>query len=284
MIHTPRHLALVVFDLAGTTVDHGCFAPIAAFLGAFADVGVAVTPDAARGPMGLKKIDHIRELTRLPEVAEQWQAAQGREFTEADVHDIYARFVPRQLAVVEEHGELIPGLLDTLAYLRERGIKTGTTTGYFGEAAEIAYRAAARQGFEPDSHVNPEHVPAGRPAPWMIYRNMEAAGVYPAAAVLKIGDTVPDVLEGRNAGVWTVGVTRTGSEVGLTAEAFAALEPSEQLAQLSAAETKLLDAGAHAVVESVADLPALIPRIEALLAQGEQPTGETHALSTAGVG
>jgi phosphonoacetaldehyde hydrolase len=88
---------------------------------------------------------------------------------------------------------------------------------------------------------------------------------------VKVGDTVPDVGEGRSAGAWTVGVARTGSEVGLTAEGLAALPGPEQARRIARARQTLAAAGAHEVVESVADLPALIPELDARLARGERP-------------
>jgi phosphonoacetaldehyde hydrolase len=68
----PR-IRLVVFDWAGTTVDHGSRAPVAAFVRAFAGHGVEVTPDEARGPMGLHKRDHIRAMLQMPAVARRWR-------------------------------------------------------------------------------------------------------------------------------------------------------------------------------------------------------------------
>ena len=43
----------VIFDWAGTTVDYGCFAPVKAFMEAFAHHGVPVTMEETRKPMGM---------------------------------------------------------------------------------------------------------------------------------------------------------------------------------------------------------------------------------------
>ncbi|HVU90519.1 MAG TPA: phosphonoacetaldehyde hydrolase [Pirellulales bacterium] len=265
-------IRLIVFDWAGTTVDHGCFAPVVPFVEALGHFGVQVTIDEAREPMGLGKRDHLKTLLQMPRIREQWQARHGRAWTEEDLDRAYhEQFVPRQLASVRDHSELIPGLLDAVAWLRNRGIKIGTSTGYFGDAARLAYAAAAEQGFRPDHNVTPDEVATGRPAPWMIYRNMEALGVYPASAVVKIGDTVPDIAEGLNAGVWSVGVTHTGSDVGLSAKDYAALAPAEREARADRARIRLVNAGAHLVIPSICDVPALIATIERWLAEGELP-------------
>ena len=272
MLITPTEIRLVVFDWAGTAVDFGCFGPVTPFVTTLARHGVRVTPAQARGPMGLHKKDHLRALLRLPDAAAQWRQAHGRDWTEADVEGLYERdFVPLQLDEIHQHSRLIPGLLDCVAVLRRQGIKIGTTTGYFREAAERVFAAAREQGYAPDLNVLPDEVSAGRPAPWMIFRHMEKLGVWPPAAVLKVGDTVPDIHEGRNAGAWSVGVLHSGSEVGCTEEEFAALPAGERQARVAQARATLLDAGAHAVIPTVADLPGLIADVNARLRRGERP-------------
>lgn len=255
-------LKLVVFDWAGTTVDHGCFAPVAPFIEVFRAAGIELTVEEARGPMGLHKRDHIAALFQLPRVAEWWQSRHGHRPDEADIDRLFADFIPRQLAVVKANSQLIPGLLEAAAELRRRGAKLGGTTGYFREAAELCQEAAREQGYAPDANLCTEDVPQGRPAPWMIFRLMEQLNVYPPTAVVKIGDTEPDMGEGRNAGVWTVGVAASGSDVGLTVAELAALAPNERAARIEAAKKKLFAAGAHYVIDTVADLPALLPTLE----------------------
>ncbi len=133
------------------------------------------------------------------------------------------------------------------------------------------YRRAAEQGYRPDHCVCAEEVPAGRPAPWMIFRTMEALGVFPPAVVVKVGDTVPDIAEGRAAGTWSVGVVRSSSEVGCTLPEWTALPPPEQQRRSSSCRAKLLAAGAHAVVDTLAELPALIDEFNGRLGRGEKP-------------
>jgi len=269
---TPKRIALVVFDWAGTTVDHGCFAPVAPFVEALAQFDVPITLEQARAPMGLGKRDHLRAILQSSEVAAAWQKRHGRAWTEDDVDAAYHQhFVPRQLESVRRHSHLLPGLLDTVVWLRNRDIRIGTTTGYFTEAAELCYEEAAQQGYMPDCNVSPGAVKVGRPAPWMIYRIMETLDIYPPAAVVKIGDTVPDIAEGLSAGAWSVGVSRTGSEVALTAEELSALPEHSQRERIDRAAKTLSQAGAHAVIESIADVPALIAQLETRLAAGERP-------------
>jgi phosphonoacetaldehyde hydrolase len=255
-----NNIRLVVFDWAGTTIDHGSLAPVAPFVRAFASRGVAVTSDEARGPMGLHKRDHIRALLHAPAIANRWRERHQREASDVDIGQLYEAFMQLQMEVLGEYTQLVPGALACVDELRSRGIRIGATTGYFRAAAERVYAAAAAQGYRPDCCLCAEDVRAGRPAPWMIFRIMEALDVYPPVSVLKVGDTVPDIEEGRAAGAWSVGVLQTGSEVGCTEAEWRVLPAAEQRRRLETARSKLLAAGAHAVIETLAELPALISR------------------------
>jgi phosphonoacetaldehyde hydrolase len=241
------------------------------FVRAFAAQGVEVTPEEARGPMGLSKKDHVRALLRLPAVARRWRERHGGNATEDDVDELYRRFRTLQLEVIDEFAEVVPGLLDCVGVLRGRDVAVGATTGYFREAAERVYRRAAAQGYRPDHCVCAEEVPAGRPAPWMVFRTMETLGVFPPAAVVKVGDTVPDVGEGLSAGAWSVGVVRSSSEVDCTALEWAALPPPEQERRREGCRAKLLAAGAHAVIDTLSELPAVLDELDARLGRGEKP-------------
>ncbi len=270
-MQTATEIKLVVLDWAGTTIDYGCLAPTGAFVAAFAARGVAVTTADARGPMGTHKKDHIRAMLRAAGVAAGWRAAAGRDWTEADVEDLYRDVTPRQLAAAERHSALVPGVVELARTLRAAGVKIAGTTGYFRAAADAVLAAAARQGYAPDFNICADEVPAGRPAPWMIFRCMEALGVYPPAAVVKVGDTVVDVEDGRNGGCWSVGVIDSGSEMGLSADAFAALAEDEKEARRAAIGNRFFGAGAHAVIDSLAELPALVAEFATCLGRGERP-------------
>jgi phosphonoacetaldehyde hydrolase len=105
----------------------------------------------------------------------------------------------------------------------------------------------------------------------MMWYAMAKLGVYPAAKVVKVDDTAPGIGEGIAAGTWTVGITLTGNEVGLSAAALAALSEAGRAAHRARAGAVLKQAGAHLVIDSIADLPKAIDAIEAQLAAGETP-------------
>ncbi len=264
-------IRLVVLDWAGTTIDFGCLAPAGAFVAAFATRGVAVTPAEARGPMGLHKKDHLRAMLRQPALAARWKAAVGHDWTEADVEELYRDVTPRQVEAAARYGTLIPGVVEVVAALRSRGVKVAATTGYFREAAAVVQEAARRQGYVPDFAIGADDVSAGRPAPWMIFRCMEALGVYPPAAVVKVGDTVVDIEDGRNAGCWSVGVVDSSNEMGLSEAEFRELPAAELDRRREAIRRRFLESGAHAVLTELRELPAFVDSLAERMRNGERP-------------
>ncbi len=268
---TFTHLKAVVFDWAGTMVDHGSKAPMGVFQRAFAHFGVDISIDEARGPMGMAKRDHIATLIRLPRIAAQWEQRHGRAPGEADIDAIYDVFVPLNVEVVTDFAGLIPGAAETAAHLRAAGLKIGSTTGYTRDIMAPLLPLAAAQGYAPDNLVCAGDLAAGRPTPLMMYRTFLDLDVWPAAAVVKVDDTEVGVAEGLNAGCWSVGVALTGNVFGLDAAETDALSQDAFDARRAVAYGKLTRAGAHFVIDSVADLPDVLDEIEGAMARGDRP-------------
>lgn len=264
-------LKAVIFDWAGTVVDFGSRAPMGAFVEVFRRFGVEISIDEARVPMGLPKWDHIAALGRIPRVADAWQAAHGRPFATGDVDAIYEVFVPLNAEIVTDFADLVPGVLETVAELRARGLKIGSTTGYTRDIMERLAPVAAAQGFAPDNLVCAGDLASGRPGALMMYRTFLDLGVWPAWACVKVDDTEPGILEGLAAGSWTVGVAASGNAMGLSYEELEALDDDDYLDRYERAEGTLRRAGAHIVIESVEDLIGAIDEIEGRLRRGERP-------------
>jgi phosphonoacetaldehyde hydrolase len=261
----------VILDWAGTTQDHGVFAPAVVFIDVFKKWGVEITMDEARAPMGLFKLDHIRAITRMPSVARRWREIKGRDVNEDDVQGMFADFQPLQVTAMETYATLIPGTVGIVTEMKRRGYKIGSTTGFMRAAADVALREAEKQGYVPDSTVCADEVPAGRPEPWMVLQNMRNLRVFPPSAVVKIGDTKIDIDEGLNAGVWTIGLSATGNYVGRSLEEFEALPFDERRDLVVKADDMLRRQGAHFVVESIRDVLPCLDEIEDRLRRGEQP-------------
>jgi len=132
-------------------------------------------------------------------------------------------------------------------------------------------KEALQRGYAPDATVCATDVPAGRPEPWMCLRNAEKLGIYPMEACVKIGDTIPDVEEGLNAGMWTIGLGKSGNELGMNEREIAALPADRLQAGLERAYRRMAAAGAHFVVDTIADVLPVIERIDERIAAGERP-------------
>lgn len=264
-------LEAVIFDVAGTLLDFGSCAPAGVFVEVFAAEGVAITLAEARGPMGAEKRQHLRELLFAPAIAGRFAARHGRQPDEADVDRLYAAFVPAQLACLPRYADLVPGALETCRALRARGVKLAANSGYSRDMLEVCLAEARRQGLELDDAVAASDVARARPRPAMCLLNAARLAVSDVTACLKVDDTVPGIEEGLAAGMWTVAVAVSGNEVGLPLGEWRALPAAEQARLRARAADRLARAGAHLVVDSVADLPAAVAAIEARLARGERP-------------
>lgn len=275
MTATTPHPALqaVVFDWAGTILDFGSRAPMAAFVELFQRYGVAISIAEARVPMGLAKWDHIHALGHTPRIAAEWLRVHGRAFGDADCDELYRVFTPMNAASVRHHAELIPGALTTVRALRAQGLKIGSTTGYNRPIMDELVPLATAQGYVPDNLVCAGDMASARPGPLMMVRTLSDLQVWPPRAVIKVDDTAPGIQEGLAVGCWTVGLAVTGNTLGLSLQEWQALDAVQQQQMRAQATQQLREAGAHYVIDGVADLPPVVEDIRARLSRGESPVG-----------
>jgi len=267
----PTQIQAVVLDWAGTVVDFGSFAPTQIFVEAFAEFGVAVSLQEARGPMGMGKWDHIRTLCNQPQIAARYQAVRGRLPSDADVTALYERFMPLQIEKIALHSALIPGALEAIAALRAQGLKIGSCSGYPAVVMEKVIALAKHNGYVADHVVATDDVPNGRPHPAQALANVIALGVSDVAACVKVDDTWPGILEGRSAGMWTVALTCSGNALGLTYEQYKGL-PADELARERVRIAQMFEGSRpHYLIDTIVELPAVIAQINARLARGEMP-------------
>lgn len=264
-------IAAAIFDWAGTVLDFGCMAPVDAFRQVFADAGVPILVAEARAPMGAAKREHIALILAMPEVQERWQCHLGEASTEQDVDRLYAAFLRVDAVHVKRYSALIPGARETIETLRNRGIRIGSTTGYPREVMTNLLPLARAQGYVADHCCTVSNVARGRPWPDMCLANAMALNVPDVRACVVIDDSPSGLAAGRAAGMWAIGIAASGNEVGLSLENWSALDTAEQQRLLVPARQRLHDAGAHLVIDSIADLIPVIDAIEAQLADGAAP-------------
>lgn len=249
----------VIFDWAGTTVDYGCFAPVQAFIEAFAHFNIMVTTEETRKPMGMLKIEHIRTMLKMDRIAAAWKKEYGRPADAKDVQAIYEQFEPKLMAILKNFATPKPYVVETVEQLRAIGLKIGSTTGYTDSMMALVVPEAASQGYAPDIWITPDSTSGkGRPYPYMIFENMRKLQLTAVKNVMKVGDTVSDIKEGVCAGVLTVGVIEGSSELGLSEAEFNRLSETEKQTRCSAVERTFRNAGADYVIKNFAALPDLI--------------------------
>ncbi len=269
---TTTTIRAVVFDWAGTIVDFGSLAPMGAFVRLFANHGITISIAQARVPMGLPKLAHIEALGAMPDVAAQWQLVKGHAFSADDAAALLQEFVPMSAASALEHSDFIPGFLDSYAWLQEQGIGVATTTGYTRFIMEPLIAKAAEAGFAPARTICCDDVALSRPSPLGMQACMASLDLTGQSEhVVKVDDTAPGLQEGINAGCWTVGVAASGNALGWSWDQWVHASEDEREHALQDARTALRDAGAHEVIDSVADLRAALAAIEARITAGQAP-------------
>lgn len=265
-----KTIQMVVFDWAGTTVDYGSSAPAQVFEQIFRQEGIHFTRQEINGPMGMEKKDHIRALLSSTSGRQQWEQIHGAAWTEEDVERLYQNFEAALFQMVADRSQPLDGVAETVAALREQGLKIGSTTGYTSHMMEQVLPGAAAGGYAPDCVVTPDVVGSGRPGPFMLFACMRQLQVYPPRCVVKVGDTVADIREGKNAGAWSVGLLTGSNLVGLTEEEAAVVSPEEWEQRRTAAADRYREAGADLVLDSIRDLPRAVEELNRRLAKEEE--------------
>lgn len=251
-------IQMVVFDWAGTTVDYASSAPSVVFDRVFSEAGIHLTKEEINRPMGMEKRAHIRQLLSCESGSSQWMQVYGRPWSEEDVDQLYEKFETMLYSVVAEYSEPIPGVVETVEKLREQGLKIGSTTGYTSKMMEQVIPRAAQLGYQADCVVTPDVTGAGRPTPFMLLECMRQMNCYPPRTVVKVGDTVVDIAEGKNAGAWSIGILAGSNLLGLSREEYEKMGSEELEKRKSETAEIYRQAGADIVIESIYDLPAAV--------------------------
>ena len=226
-------IQLAMFDMAGTTVNDevdGHPLMVISMMRAFAKHGIALSSDAINQHRGKQKLEAIQTL--LCEVAELPPA--DAEHIGDSVYRDFLHELESNLASISE----IDGATEVFRYLKSRDIYVGVGSGFpMGVVQTIISRLGWLDEGLLDYVGSAEQVGVGRPNPKMIHDAMEQLNITDGRKIVKIGDTVVDVQEGKNAGAWTVAVL-TGSQT----------------------ETQLMAAAPDYILSSIRELTTLIPR------------------------
>jgi len=220
-------IRLVVFDIAGTIIeDRGEI--VRAFANALTESGIPFAEEELENWKGASKREVIRHFVKQ---------AQPQGDPEGKVESAYQRFRGELENCYREKVVPIPGAVETFRWCHDRGILLATTTGFYREISDLILNQTGWRNFIA-VNVSSSDVPKGRPAPYMIFRAMEATGVENVREVVNIGDTPLDLQSGTNAGVAGVIGVLTGAHT-----------------------RESLERAPHThIIDSVAALPKLIER------------------------
>ena len=263
----------VVLDWSGTLADAYVIAPAVVFVEVFKNQGVEISMEEARGPMGLRKDLHIKALTEDPVIAERWKSVKGKYPDQSDVDEMFKDFVPAQLDCLRNYTTLLPGVKDVCIDLQKQGIKLGASTGFTRAMVDVLHEDCQKQGLKLDATVAGDEVAHGaRPKPHMVFRNMDLLDIDDVRSVVKCDDTTSGVGEALNAGCWGVGLVRYSNYMNInTLEEEATLSEADMARRIAHTRHLLEQSGAHYVIDSLVELPAVIEDINARLARGEKP-------------
>ncbi len=196
-------IALVVFDIAGTTVkDNDNVGE--AFQAALDKFGYQIPLDQINPYMGYEKNEAIREILKT------YQGGEATVIDKEHVAAIHRAFVGRMVRYYETREiEPLPHVEETFGRLRGMGIKIALNTGFSRNIADVIVEKLGWFDRQLIDHlIASDEVPQGRPYPDMIHKLMERAGVDDASSVAKVGDTEVDINEGKNVGCrYVIGVT-----------------------------------------------------------------------------
>jgi phosphonatase-like hydrolase len=197
-------LDLVVFDIAGTIIqDTGQV--INAFTAAFRKHAIQVTEAEVRTLHGASKREVFKRYIERQFGPEHPENTGRIDCAYGDFRTIL------ETTYATEGVQAIAGAESTFGWLRDHDIKIGLNSGFYRKVTEIILRAVGWSEGVIDVVICGDEVPRGRPAPFMIFRAMEATGVIDVRRVMVVGDTPLDLLAGANAGVRGVVGVLSGS-------------------------------------------------------------------------
>jgi phosphonoacetaldehyde hydrolase len=255
-------------------IDFGSRAPVIALENVLSQANVPVDEVTIRRYMGMAKREHVLAILSEPPVAQRWRDAYRSDWTAADVDRLMVALEPAMQASAIECSAMIPGAVDVFQTLLAQGIKVGSTTGYTQTMMVPILKAAAQQGYDPAVTICAGMTPQGRPAPLMLWRAMAELGAWPSHLCVAVDDAPVGISAGVHAGLWTVGIAGSGNGLGLCAANFDALDAVERRRRMDPVVAEFATARADFIIDTVADLPRVLPILEDDLVKGAKPGGQ----------
>lgn len=194
-----NQIKLMVFDMAGTTIkeDNVVYKTIHQTL---SDNNIDISlEDVLKHGAGKEKLTAIKEILSMKKIKKEGLAEHIFESFKTDLEQNYNNYDIK----------VFNGTKPTFDALKVQDIKIALNTGYNRETAtKLLKRVNLKVGQDIDTLVTADDVKKGRPHPDMIIKAMKDTGISSANYVVKIGDSVIDIEEGKSAKCkYTIGLT-----------------------------------------------------------------------------
>jgi phosphonatase-like hydrolase len=210
-------IRIVILDMGGTIIqDHGEVP--AALSSALGKRNIAASDAEIAAYRGSSKRGMVRHFVERSNAPKEQQAAL--------IDAIYADFsaqTDKAYATVQP----IAGAEDAFQQMQAMGLLLATTTGFGRDLTDAVIAHLGWKNYFV-ANISSDDVEDGRPAPYMLFRAMEAAHVNDVKSVMAVGDTVLDLQAGKNCGAGAViGVwSGVNTQEKLRAEGGTAILPS----------------------------------------------------------
>lgn len=193
-------IELLVFDMAGTVVneDNVVYKTLQKAINKYGyELNLDFVLEHGAGKEKHQAIKDILEASDYDEIEERSQI----------IFEVFKKFLKEAYDSLKVTS--FEGVEDLLSLIRDTDIQVALNTGYNKETAKKLLRKMDwKKGWQYDVLVTADHAEKGRPHPDMIVIAMKKLGVTNPAKVLKAGDSIIDIQEGKNAKCGlTIGVT-----------------------------------------------------------------------------
>lgn len=196
-----RPLMMIVFDMAGTTVDENniVYKTLQEAINTIGNFNLTLDQVLAHGA-GMEKHTAIKAILKnILNIVDDQLA-----------EDMFNYFL-KQLELAYALAEVFPAsnANELLAVLRAKNILSVLNTGYDRKTAEsLLKKLNWKEGRDFDTLITASDVPNNRPYPDMINLAMEKLSITDPLSVVKVGDSAIDIQEGKNAGcLLNIGIT-----------------------------------------------------------------------------
>jgi len=197
-----KNIRMIVFDMAGTTLNEGGLV-YSSIYNTLTRNNISLDIDELHEFGGMNKYDVIEHFVNR-ELSDNHKYKERQLFTSK----LYLEFNDTLINNYKTNDNItvMPGTYELFSNLKYNNIKIGLNTGYPSSIAKILLNKLQLNSFI-DGCVTSDMVSSGRPERYMIHKLMADNNITNSNEVIKVGDTLADIKEGKNAGVkYSIGV------------------------------------------------------------------------------